>query len=76
MIDRVKVLELIRQHFSDDELHELCYRLDINYEDLPATGKAGKARELVEYAERHGLLPELIATCRLLRPKAAWPDTN
>ena len=75
MIDRVKVLELIRQHFSDDELRDLCYRLGVNYEDLPAAGKAGKARELVDYAERHGLVSDLVATCRRLRPKVAWPDT-
>ena len=49
----------IIDRFSDEELRDLCVDLGIDYESLPAQGKAGKARELVAYCERRGRIPEL-----------------
>jgi nucleoside phosphorylase len=45
--------------FSDQELRDLCQDMGIDYESLPGEGKAGKARELVAYCERRGLILEL-----------------
>ncbi len=59
--------------FDDGELRTLCFDLGIGYDDLPGQSKADKARELVAYVNRHGRLADLLATCRELRPKAAWP---
>ena len=38
-------------------------------------GKAGRAREIILYAERTEGIDKLVSQCRLLRPKASWTDT-
>jgi hypothetical protein len=48
-------------HYSDEELRTLCFKLYIPYDDLPGGTREGKARELVAYAERHGRLEALLA---------------
>lgn len=68
--------ELIRTSFDESELKDLCHDLAVDYEDLPAVGKAAKVRELILYCERHGRLPELIAACRQSRPHIVWPDAS
>jgi hypothetical protein len=65
---------MIEEYFNDNELRTLCFDLNIDYESLPAEGKAGKARELVAYAQRHKLTDDLIERCRELRPHNAWLD--
>jgi tetratricopeptide (TPR) repeat protein len=60
------------EYFNEEELRDLCFRLDVDYDDLPGVGKAGKARELVTYHERRGILPKLAAMCRQLRPNVDW----
>ena len=65
--------EKINKHFDDEELRTLCQDLGIAYDDLPARGKANKARELVGFLERNGRLPELITLCRQKHPRVAWP---
>ncbi len=32
-MDRVELLGFIRDSFNDNELRDLCFRLNINYED-------------------------------------------
>jgi nucleoside phosphorylase len=46
-------------HFNDQELRDLCFDMDIDYESLPGEGKASKARELVAFCERRGQISEL-----------------
>jgi len=58
--------------FGDEDLHSLCFDLGVDYADLPAEGKDGKARELVAYMDRRSRLPELVAMCRKLRPNVEW----
>ena len=57
-------------HFSEDELRTLCFDLGVDFEALSGENKDGKVRELVAFLERRGRIPELIATCRELRPSA------
>lgn len=55
--------EALIANFNLDELRTLCDDLRDNLDDkldfdnLGGEGKAGKARELVDYLRRHGLLP-------------------
>ena len=67
--------DFITRNFNDSELRDLCFDLDIEYENLGGDNKAAKARELVAYCQRHGRLTELEDTCRRLRPNAA-PETG
>lgn len=66
--------QILREYFNDGELRDLCSDLRIDYESLPGQGKDDRARELVDYARRHGRTGELVAECRRLRPKADWRE--
>jgi tetratricopeptide (TPR) repeat protein len=61
--------------FSEEELHTLCFDVGLDYESLPALGKAGKAREIVAYFERINSVSGLVEQCRRLRPNGPWDET-
>ncbi len=73
--------ELIRLHqnltycFSEDELRTLCFKMQVDYDNLPGEGKEAKARELVMYLKRRERIPELIKQCSELRPTVPWDST-
>ena len=52
-LERREYLSRLRQilsyRFDVGELQTLCFELGVDYDDLPGSGKADKARELVEY---------------------------
>jgi len=58
-MDRLELLNFIRAKFDDNELHDLCFALNIDYDSLSGDNKAAKARELVALCERRERLPEL-----------------
>jgi formylglycine-generating enzyme required for sulfatase activity len=66
--------ELIIQGFGREELRTLCFDLDVEYDDLPAEGRSGKARELIIYMDNRGRTAELLALCVQRRPLLEWPD--
>jgi hypothetical protein len=72
-IDRLRLLEAVAGHFSDEELRTLCFELGIDYDDLPAQGKKNRARELIYECERGHRLDTLIALCLQKRPHVDWP---
>lgn len=59
----------IGERFNDDELRDLAYRMRIEYEDLPANTRRGKAQALVSYTARRGRLKELTDLVDELRPQ-------
>jgi len=71
---------ILKDYFNADELRTLCFilhakfKLDIDYDSLPGEGKAGKARELVLWAERHGHMEKLEAAIREARPDLNLDD--
>ena len=78
-LSREQLADLRRKlvdHFNDEELRTLCFDLEADYENLPAQGKEGKARELIAYLQRQGRLSDLMAACRQARPKVAWTDLH
>jgi hypothetical protein len=62
----------IDRYFDREELRTLCFELGVDYDSLPAEGKAAKVRELVQHCERHGLTEKLLRACASLRPHVAW----
>ena len=42
----------LNRYFSEQELRTICFDLGWDYEDFPAEGKPGKAREIVAHTER------------------------
>ena len=65
---RRRLLAFINRHFDDEELRTLCFDLDVEYEDLPARSRSGKARELIAYLEKRGRLAELLELLAQERP--------
>lgn len=63
---------ILVESFNVEELQTLCFEMGIDYENLGGQGKAGKARELVSYVARHGLITELISAGEQLRPDINW----
>lgn len=62
--------------FDENELRDLCFDLGVKYDDLPAQGTRGKARELVALCERKGQIPKLVKRCRELRPNVEWESED
>ena len=76
---RAKLRQDLAEYFSEEELRTLCFDMGLDYENLPAQGKAGKAREIVAQAERGGAITKLREQCLLLRPNVTWtgmPEVN
>jgi hypothetical protein len=59
----------IAQSFNLTELRDVCYDLDVNFEDLGGEGLKAKARELVQFMERRQRLPELLNALKAQRPE-------
>ena len=57
---------------DEGELRTFCFHLNVDYDDLPAVGRANKARELIVFLERRARLPELVKVGRELRPDIPW----
>ncbi len=71
--DKHELISKIRGSFTLEEIKDLCVKLDVEYEDLGGENiRSAKARELVEYMERHGRLSELIELLKEEGPSIAW----
>ncbi len=68
----VQLSDQITEYFNGEELADLCYRLGVQYENLPGGTVAAKARELTEHCRRRGRVDDLITTCRERRPHVLW----
>lgn len=66
-----KLTHLIVNSFSDSELQDLCWEIRVDYESLPGSGKAYKARELVAFHERRQRLKVLVVEVLRFRPHVA-----
>ncbi len=67
-----RLRHLIAQHFSIEEIQNMCFDLSVEYENLPGTTRNDKAREVVSYCVRTGMLDELFLFCRQWRPQVDW----
>jgi tetratricopeptide (TPR) repeat protein len=57
---RNQLHQMVVDGFSEEELRTLCFELGLDYDDLPARGRANKARDLISHLERHDRLAELV----------------
>lgn len=71
---RLNLWNLLLKHFNELEARELCFSLDLDYDDLGGRGRADNVRELIEYLARRERIVELIEVCREKRPFADWDD--
>ena len=59
---------ILTDRFNEEELRNLCFDLDVDYDSLGGKGKGGKARELVAWAKRQDRLQELETAMHRGRP--------
>ena len=71
-----KLRDKIVEGFNLAELRNLCFDLDIEYENLDGSTLNDKTRELVEFCKRHNRLPELVTRCKELRSRISWQDVT
>jgi hypothetical protein len=67
-----RLRQILAEYFNISELRGLCFDLGIDYENLPGETRSDFAREVLDYAKRHGQIPELFAKVKELRPHASW----
>ena len=67
--------QILTTYFNENELRDLCFDLDVDYDGLPGEEKGGKARELIAYLERRGRVSDLMETVKSLRPNVSWEHT-
>ncbi len=65
--DRYELYAILEDRFNDSEIRDLCFHLNITYENLPGSTKKDKARELVTLMERRNALDELAETIQQIR---------
>jgi hypothetical protein len=69
-MNKIELLNSMKNAFSTEEIREVCIELGIDYENLGGEGKGAKIRELIQYLERRGRLNELVAIYHRERPDA------
>ena len=62
----------INHAFNLEELHTLSFDLGIDFDDLAGQTKSAKVVSLLEYAQRHQLLPALLQALTDARPNVGW----
>lgn len=73
-IDRVGLLDVLDTRFSTDELKDVCFRLNVTYDDLEGATLRDKARALIQYLERRDALATLLRLGLQIRPDIRWQD--
>lgn len=68
--DRGDIRKIIEVYFSEADLKNLCFDLNIDYEILPSNSKSDFARELISHCERRGIGKKLLEEIALSRPEA------
>ena len=74
-MSKAQIRHLLNEYFSESEFRELCFDLEVPYDELGGRGKSEKVMELIGYLERRERLAELIELGQMLRPNANWPST-
>lgn len=70
--DLVRMRSILVEYFSTDELYEICLDLEVDFENLPGSGKSRKAMELIGYLRRRGQFEELVVAVQRRRPNIQW----
>jgi hypothetical protein len=62
--------QFIFLYFNDNQLRDLYFEMDVDYDSLPGRGKRDKARELVAFCNRQKKFNRLVGLCQKKRPNA------
>lgn len=64
--------ENLKAFFDETDIKELCFDLNIDYEDLSGETKRAKIMALITYTRNQGRLQDLWDYSRRLRPNLEW----
>ena len=66
--------EILEEYFDLGEIQELCFEMQLDFEDLPGSSKKTKILGLLNYCQRHSRMNELRGLCVQARPDLAQMD--
>ena len=67
-VDLRKLLRAINDSFGENDLRDLCFELQLDFENLPGPTKKDKARELIIHFDRRKRISVLVTAFREARP--------
>ena len=73
--DQKRLLLLLDDTFSEEEIKEICFFLEVQYENLAGSGKRNKARELISFLRQRARVHELLNELRRRRPAILWHES-
>ncbi|MCP4426238.1 MAG: hypothetical protein GY803_17240 [Chloroflexi bacterium] len=66
--------EKISEHFSGSDLQQLCFFMNVDYDNLSGSRKDDKLIGLITACEQEQMVEDLIEQCRRMRPNVEYPD--
>lgn len=63
---------LIVEFFSEDDIRQAAFDLNIDWGELVGENKTGKVRSLIIWLEDRGRLYRLVGYCQKKRPEIDW----
>ncbi|MFO7682161.1 MAG: hypothetical protein R6X34_19130 [Chloroflexota bacterium] len=69
----VQLFDQMLAVFNEEDIIELCFRLDIVYADLNGKNRRAKTISLIETCQYADRMAELVKLCQEQRPTAVWP---
>lgn len=71
---KLRLYDLMKDHFDLDELREVVFELGLSVDDLTGATRPVLTMELIELVDRMGREPELVDILRRKRPTIRWPS--
>jgi hypothetical protein len=71
-----ETLKLMNIYFNIDELHDLCFELQVDFDNLPCERKIDKIKGLVGLFYRQNLLDVLVNWLEGVKPNVNWPEND
>ena len=72
MSPRANLRNNLSESFNLSEIQDLCFDLNIDYENLHGQTKNEKSRAIIEFCEQNVMLHALIEWCEIKRPHTIW----
>jgi hypothetical protein len=73
-MNRSTLYELLIRYFDEEELRTVCFKLEVEYDNLRGEGSQAKARELIKYLDRRDRISDLVEICERERSNVSWRD--
>ena len=73
---QVQLFDQMLTVFNEEDIRELCFRLNIVYDDLNGQNRRAKTISLVEHCQQTNRTSELVALCEEARPAITWPQPD